>query len=160
MRYDNLPSPGIFTNSVLLRKEMAKVISQIEIQAGYAPGGKPSEANKLSAFLTACTSAISTFVDAVLPTVTTRVRTATNTAVVTFAEALNPSTSVPLASFVFSPARVVTAVVVSGSTVTVTATGVIATDTITYTPPTGTSTDKGIADRAGNLAATFTGVLA
>lgn len=160
MRYDTLPSPGIFTNSIKLRQELAKTISAVEIAAGYAVGGKPSEANKLDAFLVAARAAISTFLDAVLPTVVSRVRTAANTAVVTMSETLASSTSVPLTSIVFTPARTVTAIVVDGTTITVTATGVIATDTITYTPPTNGQAHLGVQDLAGNFVATFTGVLA
>lgn len=160
MRRDTLPTPGLFTNGFQLLNEMAKTISQVEIQAGYAPGGKVPQAATLDTFLQACRTAIAGFIDIVAETVSTRVRTATNTAVVTFTGALSPSTSVPLTSIVFSPARTVTAIVVSGSTVTVTATGVIATDTITYTPPTNGSAHLGIKDQAGNVIPTFTGVLA
>lgn len=168
MRDTALPSPGILSQGFLLRRTAAAAISAVEITARLTPGGKTKGAAQLSAFFTACVAALASLVEVVLPTVTTRVRTAVNTAVVTFNEPLDPSTSVPLTSIVFTPARVVTAIVVSGSTVTVTATGVIATDTITYTPPAAAAGQAGpdgvktlgIKDRAGNLAATFTGVLA
>lgn len=159
MRMDTLPSPGVLGNSYSLLKETVKAISQIEVAAGFN-GGKAKEAASLDAFLVAARSAISTFIDIVAPTVTTRVRTAVNTATITFNEALDPSTSVPLTSIAFSPARTVTAIVVTGSTMVVTATGVIATDTVTYTPPVGASADLGVKDKAGNKALTFTGVLA
>jgi hypothetical protein len=160
MRLDTLPSPGQVNVSQQLRLKACQAISQCEMLARNTAGAKTAQAAKLSAFFTACVAALAAYVEVVLPTVTTRVRTATNTATITFTEALQPSTTVPLTSVVFSPARTVTAIVVTGSTMVVTATGVIATDTITYTPPTNGSVHLGAKDLAGNFVATFTGVLA
>jgi len=167
MRDTALTYPGVLSNGYKLRSEAAKAISTVEIAARATSGGKTAGAAKLSAFFASCVAALATYIEAVLPTVVTRVRTAANTATITMSEALNPSTSVPLTSVVFSPARTVTAIVVTGSTIVVTATGVIATDTITYTPPSAvagagnaTATYLGVTDLAGNAVATFTGVLA
>lgn len=156
MRETTLPSPGILTWAHQLRRMAALAISAVEISSRHTPGGKSKQAKGLQTFFTACATALNSYVDSVLPTVTTRVRTATNTCVVTFSETLNASTSVPLTSVVFSPVRTVTAIVVSGTTMTITATGVIATDTITYTQPAA----QGVADASGNLAASFSGAVA
>ena len=167
MRDTSIVSPGVLSNGFLIRREAAKAISTIEIQAARTAGGKTPAAARLKAFFDDCSSKLVAFVDIVAQTVSTRVRTAANTAVVTFTGPMTPSTSVPLSSIVFTPARTVTAIVVSGSTVTVTATGVIVGDTITYTPPavigqTGNpyGSSMGIHDQEGNRIPTFTGVLA
>ena len=159
MRIDTLLSPGQLTNSHVLRLEACKAISQIETQSGYT-GGALVKANALQAFFQDCADQLNSYVDTDTPDVTTRVRTAANTAVITFDKDLDPSTSVPLTSVVFTPSRTVTAIVVADDTMTITATGVIVGDTITYTPPTGTDADKGVKDTVGNLAETFTGLLA
>jgi hypothetical protein len=165
MRVDSLVSPGILAQGYLLRRTAAQAISSVEITAKSTPGGKTQGAKTLKAFFDACSAALTALVDAALPTVLTRVRTAANTVVVTFNESLATSNSVPLSAFVFTPARVVTAVVVTGTTVTITATGAIVGDTVTYTKPAdqlsaGGTYNPGIKDLAGNAAATFTGVLA
>ena len=168
MRVDTLLSPGILSQGFLLRKTAAQAISSIEITAKVTPGGKTAAAARLSAFFSDCVTKLATYVEVVLATVTTRVRTAVNTATITFTEELQPSTSVPLTSVVFSPVRTVTAITVTGSTMVITATGVVATDTITYTPPVPAIQSAGnpvlqslgARDLAGNLVATFTGVLA
>lgn len=162
MRDTNLVSPGILSNGFQLRREAAKAISTVEILASKTVGHKTAQAARLSAFFQSCLTALSGFVDIVAETVSTRVRTAANTATVTFTGALSPSTSVNLTSFVVQATaagaiRPVTAIVVSGSTVVVTATGAIATDVITYTHPTDGS---GVRDAASNFIANFTGVLA
>lgn len=156
MRYTTLPSPGIITRGHELRNQAAQAISQVEIVAKRTAGGKTRAAASLSAFFTACATALNSYTDLTLPTVSTRVRTAVNTLTVTFSEALETTVTPALSSFVFTPARTVTAISVVGSTVVVTATGVIATDSVTYTRP----ATNGIRDKAGNQAATFTGVIA
>ena len=155
MRYTTLPSPGVITRGHELRNQAAQAISQVEIVAKRTAGGKTRAAASLSAFFTACATALNSYTDLTLPTVTTRVRTV-NTLTVTFSEALETTVTPALSSFVFTPARTVTAISVVGSTVVVTATGVIATDSVTYTKP----ATNGIRDKAGNQAATFTGVIA
>lgn len=156
MRYTTLPSPGVITRGHELRSQAAQAISQVEIVAKRTPGGKTRAAGTLSAFFTACAAALTSLADLVAPTVSTRVRTAVNTLTVTFSEALDTSVIPANSAFVFTPARTVTAVAVVGSTIVVTATGVIATDSVTYTKP-ATNYAR---DRAGNAIATFTGVIA
>jgi hypothetical protein len=137
----------------------AIAISAIEINARHTASGKSRSAAKLKVFFDACSTAVAAYVDSVLPTVVSRVRTAANTLTITCSEALSPSGSVPLTAFVVKDSggtvtRPATAVVVSGSTIVVTATGVIATDTVAYTAPTdGTQ----VFDASGsNALASFT----
>lgn len=167
MRDTSIVSPGILSNGFLIRREAAKAISTIEIQCARTAGGKTPAAARLKAFFDDCSSKLATFVEVVLPTVTTRVRTSATVATVTFSEAMTPSGSVPLASVVFTPARVISAINVTGSTMVVTGVGITVGDTITYTPPATfysagnpVPQSNGARDLAGNLAATFTGVLA
>lgn len=159
MRDTSLTSPGILSNGFLLRREAAKAISTVEIASRATAGGKTKGAAQLSAFFASCVTALSTLVEVVLPTVSTRVRTNSTTATITFNEALDPSTSVPVSAFTIG-ARVLSAVVVTGSTVVITGVAITAGDTVTYTPPAAPNAHLGVKDLAGNLAATFTGVLA
>ncbi len=160
MRETSLPSPGIVsTNGHQLRKEACKAISAAEIQAKYTSGGKTRQAAQLSAFFTACVAALSTLVDTVAETVSTLIRTSSTVATITFTGALSPSTSVPLASFTIG-ARVLSSVVVTGSTIVITGVAITVADVVTYTPPTGANEHLGVRDAAGNLVATFTGALA
>ena len=156
MRHTSLPSPGILTSGHDLRMDAARSISSCEIVAKRTAGGKTRAASQLATFFTACASALSTISDLVVPTVSTRVRTAVNTLTVTFSEPLDTTVTPGIASFVFTPARTVTAVSVVGSTIVVTATGVVATDSVTYTQP----STNWARDKAGNAVATFTGVIA
>ena len=139
-----------------LRRECARAISAVEITSRYYASKKSVNAQTLSTFFTACVAALSTLVDAVVPSVLTRVRTAVNTATITFSEPMDTSVVPALSAVVFTPARTVTAISVVGSTMVVTATGVIATDTISYTKPAANA----LRDHAGNQVATFSGVLA
>lgn len=166
MRDTSIVSPGLLANGFLLRREAAKAISAIEIQSRVTAGGKTPAAAKLSAFFADCVSKLATMVEVALPTVTTRVRTNSTTATITFAEPLQPSTSVPLSCFTIG-ARVLSGVVVTGSTVVITGVAITAADVVTYTPPATFASagnpvpqSLGIRDLAGNLAATFTGALA
>lgn len=155
MRETNLPSPGRLSNSHNLRRTSAIAISSVQMAAAHTPGGKVRAANQLQAFFTACAAALASYIDSVVPTVATRVRTATNTVVLTFSEDMD-QTKVPATSaFVFTPARTVTAVAFTGSKqVTITATGAVAGDTLAYTQP-GAATN--LRDLAGNLVASFSG---
>jgi hypothetical protein len=156
MRHTTLPSPGAFVKGHEIRMQAAQCISQAEIVASRTPGGKTRGAATLKAFFDACSAALTSKSDLVVPTVTTRVRTAVNTLTVTFDDVIDSTVVPPTTAFVFTPARTVTATAVVGSTVVVTATGVIATDSVTYTKP----ASNFIRDRAGNAVATFTGVIA
>lgn len=157
MRFETLPYTGPLALGFKLRKIASQAITAVETQASVTPGGRSESARLLQVFFTACANACAAVANLALPTVTTRVRTAANTAVVTFSEALQSTSSVPVSAFTFTPARVVTAVVVSGTTVTVTATGTIVGDTIAYTPPNG---GQRLADAQGGEVAAFSGVLA
>ena len=156
MRHDTLLSPGPVGVGFKLRHIAAQAISQTEISATRHPGGKTEAAKQLAAFFTDCASKLSTLFDAVAPTVTTRVRTAANTVVVTFNEPVEPG-SIATSAFVFTPARVVTAAVATGSTVVITATGAVATDSVAYTKPTSGFVIK---DGSANEVANFSGVVA
>lgn len=167
MTPDQLPSLPSFTTGSYARSKIAVLISEgLEKVARYGTGNAGGGAlNELKVFFDACNTAIASFLEAVLPTVSTRVRTNSTTATITFSETLAASTSVPLSAFLITNAaasvtRVLSAVVVTGSTVVITGVGITATDIVTYTPPTGLDASKGIKDDAGNLAATFTGALA
>lgn len=161
MRDTDLPSPGLLSNGFLLRRTAAIAISAIQIQAQKTAGGKTPAAAKLSAFFAGCVTALAGLVDIVAVTVSTRVRTAANTATVTFTGPVMPSTSVPITAVVVQATgagaiRPTTKVVMTGSTMVVTATGAVATDVITYTAPAALYAE----DQEGNKIATFTGVLA
>ena len=156
MRVEDLPSPGPLSLGINLRTVAARAISSVEVIASVTPGGKTSSANLLHTFFTACATAIATLRDTVLPTVATRVRTAASTAVITLSEDLDPASVPANSAFVFTPARTVTAVAVSGRKVTITATGAIVGDSVAYTKP-GTNMLK---DLAGNEVANFSGALA
>lgn len=156
MRATTLPSPGPIAGGHQIRQQAAMAISRVQMLANHTGGGKAKTAKQLSDFFAACVTALAGYIDATAPTVTTRVRTATNTAVITFNETLGAVTP-PLTAFVFTPARTVTNVVVSGTTVTITATGVIVGDSVAYTQP---GTAAKLQDRYGNLVANFSGVLA
>ena len=156
MRIDSLLSPGLLAKGHDLRTAAMKCISAVELAAARAAGGKTSQAAVLAAFFTDCASKLSTLYAVVVPTVLTRVSDTVNTAVVTLSAPVEAG-SLALTSIVFTPARVVTAIEVSGSTVTITATGAIATDSIAYTKPT---TGFVLKDGSGNEVANFSGVLA
>ncbi|CAB4241313.1 hypothetical protein UFOVP60_12 [uncultured Caudovirales phage] len=51
MRADQLLTPGVLTNGLAIRNEVAQAISQIQIVAARTPGGKVQSANTLAAFL-------------------------------------------------------------------------------------------------------------
>ncbi len=156
MRVTALPSAGRLSNGFKLRTEAAKAISAVEIVAMRTPGGRAEEAGELAAFFTAAAAAATAVADETAPTVTTRVRTATNTATITFTEPLDTTVTPPTSAFVFTPARTVTAVSVSGSTLVITATGTVAGDSVAYTAP-ATNYAR---DRVGNAVASFSGALA
>lgn len=153
MRVDTLPSPGLLHMGLQIRTMMAKTISGIEIVAGLT-GGKASQASQFDTFLIACRTAIADFIDAVLPTYTSGViALATPTKLVlTYSEELDATIVPAVGSFVTSPAKTFSSVVVSGATVTLTATTAFAAGvtTVTYTAP-GTNA---LRDASGNLLAT------
>lgn len=155
MRIEDLPSPGFLALGINLRTIAARAISYVETVAGLS-GGTTSSANALHTFFTACATAVASLRDLTAPTVATRVRTATNTVQITFNEPLDVGFVPATSAFVFTPARVVTAVSVAGRVVTIAATGAIVGDSVAYTAPGSNS----LRDPAGNAVANFSGALA
>ena len=51
MRTEDLKTPGVLTNGMEVRAQVARAISQIQITAARTPGGKVQSANTLEAFL-------------------------------------------------------------------------------------------------------------
>lgn len=51
MRTEELKTPGVLTNGMELRAQVARSISQIQITCAKTPGGKVQAANTLAAFL-------------------------------------------------------------------------------------------------------------
>ena len=155
MRTETLLSPGALPNGYELRSKAAQSISSCEIVARKTPGGKTKQAAQLGAFFSDCASKLTAISDVTAPTVSTRVRTNSTTATITFSEPLDTSV-VPALGTVTIGARVLSAVAVVGSTLVVTGVAITAADVVTYTAP---STNY-LRDRAGNKVATFTGALA
>lgn len=156
MHIKNLPSPGLYSNGIKLRVEAAKSISAAEIAAARAAGGRSSTATHLRRFFTACATALDAVSDVTAPTVSTRVRTNSTTATITFSEPLDQGVVPALASITIG-ARVLSAVDVdSAGRLVVTGAAITAADTFTYTQP----AQNALRDPAGNLVATFTGALA
>lgn len=153
MRETTLPSPGpLAMMGHQLRRQAALAISGVETRSRHTVTGKSKAANQLKAFFDACSTALASYIDTTLPTVVSRIRTAANTVTITCSEQLNASDSVPLTAFVFSPARTVTAIHVTGTTIVITATGAVAGDTVAYTAP----AVNPVVDVAKNALATFT----
>lgn len=153
MRIENLPSPGQLANGINLRSEAAKAISFIETIAPKQ-GGTMGTATYLHTFFTACASAIASFRDLVLPTVTARTQpVGSNVITLTTSEGLEPTILPALSSFVTAPVRTITAVEVQGFKVLVTYSGASLANgnTIAYTAP-GTNA---LRDEGGNLLASF-----
>lgn len=155
MRVETLLSPGLLSNGLRIRTEIAKAISAAEIISGRTPGGKSGTAATLQAFLTDAASKLSALVDTAAPTITTRAATSATVITVTFTEALD-STVVPPKSSVVVTGKTVSSIAVTGSTLVITGTGFATGDTVTYTKPAVSF----LRDKAGNGVATFTGITA
>lgn len=154
MRIENLPSPGLLSNSIYLRSAAAKAISNCEVVASKSAGGKTSNANALHTFFTACATAVASLRDVTAPTVTARTQaTGSNTITLTTSEGLRPDIIPATTSFVTSPARTITEIKVQGTSVLVTYSGASLANgnTIAYTAP---ATNK-LQDPAGNVLADF-----
>lgn len=156
MREYDLPALPSYGKGYEFRKMAAEICNEALAKAARY-GVANAEVGELSVFADAIKTAIASYVDVTAPVVSTRVATGANTVTVTFGSALEPSTSVPLSSVVFTPARTVTAIVVSGSTMVITATGAIATDSVAYTAP---SEQPKLMGKDGNAVASFSGVVA
>lgn len=159
MRQENLPSPGIIGNGQTLRALVAKVISQVEIDAGLRGSGKSSHAKPLSDFFAAGVTALASFVDAVAPTVLSRfvVNTSKNKVRIRYNEGMDPKfVPAPAAFAIAAPAKVISKVEVDGPDVILTVTVPFVPGdqpTVAYTQP-GAATN--LRDLAGNLAASYT----
>jgi hypothetical protein len=160
MRVDTLPSPGLLSNGIRLRIEAAKAISAVEINAGIpVNAGKSSTAKGLDDFLTACRSAIATFIETVAPVIAARSATPANTSliVLTYGEGLDASHVPPPSAFaVTGQVRTVTNVAIDGPFVflrlnTPLVAGAVS---VAYTQP--GSVDLRLQDISGNQAVSFT----
>lgn len=153
MKLDALPSPGYIGSGIALQKEAIKAISYVEVMAGLK-SGKTEQAKTLTTFFTACNMAISSFIDATLPTFASALIAADKPKVltITYSEGLDPTIVPAAGSFVSSPAKTFNSVTVVGNTVVLTATTafVAGATTVTYTAP-GTNA---LRDTSGNLLAT------
>ena len=158
MRVDTLPSPGLLHMGLQIRTQMAQTISGIEIVAG-ATGGKASQAAQFDAFLVACRTAISTFIEVVAPTITARaIRASEPTKLYLLAgEGLDPKFVPPVTAFAIAGVtKVVSKVEIDGPFIVLTVTvpwvfGNVS--TVAYTQPGATTNAR---DLSGNLLASFT----
>lgn len=169
MRRESLPSPGMLSMGIDLQGRMARAISSVEVNAGQS-GGISSQAKQLDNFLVAARAAISAFIDAVLPVVSSRNVGAANYAIpgsgqvagnfvrIRTSKMLDRSYVPAAAAFALaSPAKVISNVQVDGPdvilTVTVPYTAADTTATVAYTAPGAGA--NGVRDLSGNLLATF-----
>ena len=153
MKPDALPSPGLIPTGQILRQAVTRACSYVEVMASMQ-GGKASQAKELDTFFVAARAAMAALIDAVLPTYVSGLITAAapTKLVLTYSEALDPTIVPAVGSFVTSPAKTFSSVVVQGTKVTLTATTafVAGATTVTYTAP-GTNA---LRDTSGNLLAT------
>lgn len=155
MRETSLTSPGAITYGHQIRRMAAVAISGVEIAARRRENGKSPAAKTLKAFFDSCSSALTTYVDSVVPTVVTRAATSATLATITFTEELK--NVIPATSSVTVSGGTVTGLAVSGKTLLIIGTGFAAAATVTYTKP---GTAPFLVDRSDNAVATFTGALA
>lgn len=159
MRVETLPSPGLLSNGIRLRIEMAKAISAVEIVGGIpANGGKTSTAKTMDDFLVAARAAIAGFIEAVAPTVVSRAIRASfpNQIVITASEGLDPKfVPAPAAFAITGQTRTITEVKVDGPFVILTVNTPFAAGAVNvaYTQPGAASN---LRDLSGNLLASFT----
>lgn len=168
MRRDSLPSPGMLNMGIDLQGRMARAISAVEVNAGQS-GGVSSMAKQLDTFLTAAKTAIAGFIDAVVPTVSSRTVGTANYATpmsgqvtgnfvrIRTSKMLDRAYVPPASAFALaSPAKVISNVQIDGPDIILTVTvPYVATDTtatVAYTQP-GAATN--VRDLSANLLATF-----
>lgn len=155
MQNDFLPSPGFIPSGHRLRQEMVKAINYVETVASLK-GGTTEQAVTLTAFLTACASAIASLRDLVAPVYASSLisNTARTRLHLTLSEPLDPGFVPAVGSFVSNPARTFSSVEIVGSTVILTATAayVAGATTIAYTAPGSNQ----LRDLSGNLVANIT----
>lgn len=150
MRETTLLSPGLLSNGFLVRREVAKAISAIEIAARRTPGGKTQAAAKLSAFLTDAASKLTAMIDAVVPTVSSRVATSATVVTLTFSEAMDQTVVPALTAFASAGNTITAAAWTSSTTLQVTGTGFASGEAFGYTKPAVSY----LRDLAGNAVAT------
>lgn len=156
MRVASLPSPGLLSNGIRTRIELAKAISAVEIQAGYN-SGKASAAASLDAFLVACRTAIASFIETVVPTLASAAIGLSNTKriVLTFSEGIDKRYVPAVTDFAIAgQVKAVTKVTIDGPFVYLdVATAFVAgAVTVAYTKP-GTNQ---LRDLSGNEVASIT----
>jgi hypothetical protein len=153
MKVNGLASPGLLSNGIKLRVEAAKAISSVQLTALRTPGGKTRAGKTLADFFTACADALSTYFDVTVPTVSSRVATASTTCKITFSETMD-ETVTPAAAAFTSSGNTITAVAwgTSGDAgkLILTGTGFASGENMTYTKP----ATNFLRDRAGNVLAT------
>lgn len=160
MRQETLPSPGQLSQGITLRNVAALAISAVEINAGIpANAGKSSYAKSLADFFTACATAVTGFVDAVLPTQTARTIAANEATKVRIKidKGLDPRYVPAPADFALTtPTKVISKVEIDGPfivlTVTVPYTVADNAAKVAYTAPGG---GTGARDFSGNLLASW-----
>lgn len=158
MRETTLLSPGLLSNGFLLRREVAKAISGIEIAARRTPGGKTQAASKLKAFLVDASTKLDAMIDAVVPTLAAATATATSATQINivFAEPMNQTVVPALTAFTIPGDTITAAAWTSSTNLRLTGTGFAAAEVLTYTKP----AYSGLRDLAGNQVATGTKTLA
>lgn len=150
MRETSLLSPGLLSNGFLVRREVAKAISAIEIAARRTPGGKTQAAAKLQAFLDDASDKLDDLVDAVVPTISSRVATSATVATITFSEAMDQTVIPALSAFTSAGNTITDAEWTSATVLVLTGTGFAAAENLTYTKPAVSY----LRDLAGNAVAT------
>ena len=157
MRIETLPSPGLLSNGIGLRREAAKAISQIEITAGRTPGGKTINAKSLYDFFVAAAGSVSTLYDVTAATFTGVASSATKI-VLTFSETMDLSVTPSHTAFAISGDTITAAEWGSGGDagkLVLTGTGFEAAESLAYTKP----ASNYLRDRAGNAVATAAAVV-
>lgn len=155
MRETSLTSPGAIMMGHQIRRMAAVAISGVEIAARRRANGKSPAAKTLKAFFDSCSSALTTYVDSVVPTVVSRVATSATLATITMSEEL--ANVIPATSSVTVSGGTVTGLSVSGNKLLITGTGFAAAATVAYTKP---GSAPFLTDASGNALASFTGALA
>jgi Putative flagellar system-associated repeat len=157
MRKDSLPSPGLLSMGINLQGTAARAISAIEIAAQYS-GGKTSMAYQLDQFFAACRTALTAFIDVIVPTILTMlvVKDVPLEIRLAASEGLDPKFVPAGTAFAITgTARTVSAVRIDGPYVYLTLSAPLATGnpvSVAYTQPGAASN---LRDLSGNLLASY-----
>lgn len=152
MRIETLPSPGLLTNGVRLRTEVAKAISSVEINAMHTPGGKVPGAKVLSDFFAAGVTALASLHEEVVPTVSSRVATLATQINITYSEAMDQTVVPALAAFTIAGDTITSIAWFSATVLRITGTGFASGESLVYTKPAVSY----VRDLAGNAVASNT----